>query len=135
MSNTIIVSERRRAWPDDLKLQMLAEAQEAGESICSVARRYEIDPAQMYQWRKKFREKDQAQPAMLSVEVCDTPSKPSSLVMPAELPDVAPVEPQGDFRTEDNSIEIALGNGRHLFAPSCIEPKRLAQLVAALETS
>ena len=42
MGNTIIVSERRRTWPDDLKRRILREAEEPGESICSVARRYEV---------------------------------------------------------------------------------------------
>jgi len=135
MSNTIIVSERRRTWPDDLKLQMLAEAREVGESICSVARRYEIDPAQMYQWRKKFREKNQTQPVMLPVEVCDTPAEPAREVMPTNPGSQPPVGSAGELLSEDNSIEIALKNGRHLFVPGDITLKRLTQLVAALETS
>lgn len=51
---------------------MLSEVDVPGESICSVARRYEIDPAQMYQWRKKFRDREASPPVMLPVEIADT---------------------------------------------------------------
>ena len=113
MVDAIIVSERRRTWPDGLKLRMLSEAEAPGESICSVARRYEIDPAQMYQWRKKLRAKSEAPTVMLPMEVSEA-APPSS----ADLSLASSPGPSPEWR-----IEIALRNGRHLFA-SFLKPTR-----------
>lgn len=124
MSNTIIVSERRRSWPDDLKLRMLSEADAAGESICSVARRYEIDPAQMYQWRKKFRDKEASTPVMLPIEITEAPSSFESKPIATKMPELA---------TDGGRIEIALKNGVHLFAPLEVDIKQLGRLVGVLE--
>lgn len=121
MSNTIVVSERRRTWPDELKLQMLSEAEAPGESVCSVARRYEIDPAQMYQWRKKFRSRATEPVTLLPIEVTAEAAVSSP---PASSPSV---------KVEDHRLEVACKSGHHLFAPVSIDPKRLASLVAALE--
>ena len=95
--------------------------------MCSVARRYELDPAQMYQWRKKFRVKDETPTMMLPVEV--SKARPSSVSGPssANTPDFAP-----DGRAEER-IEITLKNGRHLFAPLDIDVKQLGRFVAMLE--
>lgn len=127
MGDTIIVSERRRTWPDDLKLRMLSEAEAPSESICSVARRYEIDPAQMYQWRKKFRTKEETPLVMLPVEISDERPSPPSGPLPVTAADLS-----CDGRSEGR-IEIALKNGRHLFAPMDIDVKQLGRLVATLE--
>lgn len=124
MSNTINVSERRRSWPDDLKLRMLSEAEAPGESICSVARRYEIDPAQMYQWRKKFRDKKASTPVMLPVEITEAPSSSESKPTATNMPELA---------TDGGRIEIALENGRHLFVPLDVDIKQLRRLVGVLE--
>ena len=121
MSGTIIVSERRRTWPDKLKLKMLAEAEAPGESVCSVARRYEIDPAQMYQWRKKFRGRAAEPVTLLPVEM-------TAAAVSSPPPTSAP-----PAKGEDHRLEVACKSGHHLFVSLSIDPKRLARLVAALE--
>ena len=106
---------------------MLSETEAPGESICSVARRYEIDPAQMYQWRKKFRTKEETPPVMLPVEVGDERPSPPSGLLPMTTADLSCTG------ASEERIDIAFKNGRHLFAPMGIDVKQLGRLVATLE--
>ena len=48
--------ERRRRWPDDVKLRIVAEANQPGVRIGDVARRHDIYPAQIRLWRNAFAE-------------------------------------------------------------------------------
>ena len=119
VSAEILVSQRRRVWPVELKRQLLAEAAEPGESICSVARRHEIDPAQLYQWRKKFQEEASSRiptADFLPIEVSNNRS------------DGEPTEPDG-------RAEIAFPNGRHLFVPIGLDRELLNTLIAAVAIS
>ena len=47
---------RRRSWPLEQKLAVLAEASRRSESAASVARRHDIRPQQLYRWRRELRE-------------------------------------------------------------------------------
>lgn len=44
--------ERRRHWSATQKQAMVEEAEEPGNSISSVARKYGIHPNQLFRWRK-----------------------------------------------------------------------------------
>ena len=138
MSDVVVIAERRRSWPKDTKLKILAETEMNGESVLSVARRHEVDPAQIYQWRKKFRDEAAMMTKLVPVEIAGDETAPLSsiadYVAPSKSYDTAQVEPPTHIPSEDH-IEVALKNGRHLFVAGDITPKRLAQLVAALETS
>lgn len=46
--------ERRRRWSAEDKQQLLKEADEPGNSMSSVARKYGISSSQMFAWRKQF---------------------------------------------------------------------------------
>ena len=46
---------KRREWPPELKASIVAECYTGGERVSAVARRYGLDPSQVYAWRKDFR--------------------------------------------------------------------------------
>ena len=48
--------QRRRRWTPEEKRALLEEAEHPGSSISAVARRYGINPNQMFHWRKLMRE-------------------------------------------------------------------------------
>jgi len=56
MSNTINLQPaepgRRRRYTVEQKRALLAEAEQPGESISSVARRYDMSPSVMFLWRR-----------------------------------------------------------------------------------
>ena len=82
MSTEVLVTTGRRSWPTEVKRQIIAEASEPGSSVSAVARTYNIDPGQLYQWRKNLKADRPAQepvaeaPAFLPVDVCDGPGAP-----------------------------------------------------------
>jgi transposase len=48
--------QRRRRWTPEEKRVLLEEAEHPGSSISAVARKYAINPTQMFHWRKLMRE-------------------------------------------------------------------------------
>ena len=49
--------ERRRRWPDAMKLSILAEVNTVGWSLADVARRHDVTRQHIYQWRRELRAK------------------------------------------------------------------------------
>jgi transposase len=52
--------ERRRNWPDESKIGIVAEALEPGIVVSDVARRHDVSPSQLFGWLKQFRNEAQA---------------------------------------------------------------------------
>jgi len=46
---------KRREWPPELKASIVAECCPGREGVSAVARRYGLDPSQIYGWRKGLR--------------------------------------------------------------------------------
>jgi len=47
---------RRRRWSAEQKQAIVREAEQPGMSVSAVARRYDIHPGQLFQWRRLMRE-------------------------------------------------------------------------------
>ena len=119
MSTEVLVTTARRSWPIELKRQILLEAEEPGSSICSVAKSYNVDPAQLYQWRKKFRADQEAvDPAIIPVEIDARPAVSS---------ENDPVE-----ALQRERAELAFPNGVHLFFPTGLDRVLMDRLIAAV---
>ena len=48
--------QRRRRWSPEEKRAILEEAEQPGNSLSAVARKYGINPNQLFHWRKLMRE-------------------------------------------------------------------------------
>jgi transposase len=48
--------QRRRRWSPEEKRAILEEAEQTGNSLSAVARRYGVNPNQLFHWRKLMRE-------------------------------------------------------------------------------
>ncbi len=48
--------QRRRRWQPEEKRAIVEEAEELGNSISSVARKYDINPNQLFGWRRLMRD-------------------------------------------------------------------------------
>ena len=46
---------RRRQWSDDEKARIVAETAEAGAKVTDVARRWQVSPQQVFDWRRQAR--------------------------------------------------------------------------------
>jgi transposase len=52
--------ERRRDWPDDRKIAIVAESLEPGVNASALARSHDINPQQLFGWRRRFRKDAEA---------------------------------------------------------------------------
>jgi transposase len=110
--------ERRRRWPMEMKLSILAEAAQPGARVCDVARRHDVHPSQIRVWGKTLCCRDDS-PSFLPVRLVDNdPSR--------QMPSNFPVE---------MSVQISLRNGRSLKVPADIERETLASLIACVEAA
>jgi transposase len=50
--------ERRRTWTDDRKLELIEATMEPGANVAEIARAADIQPAQLYRWRKELLDPD-----------------------------------------------------------------------------
>ena len=127
MSTEVLVTTGRRSWPTEVKRQIIAEAAQPGSSVSAVARTYNIDPGQLYQWRKKLKpdlpaQKPVAQaPAFLPVDVCDGPSASDDVEL--------------DDTNRTGRAEIAFPCGVHLFLPVDLDRELMDRLIAAVRSA
>jgi transposase len=103
---------RRRRWSDDRKLQILEEASAIGTTVRAVARRHEVSPSQIYEWRKKF--------------------WGSAAVWGGESFAAVVVSPDDRAAAWPGRMEVRCGNGRTITAGRDVDVVVLAQLVVAL---
>ncbi|TPG41025.1 transposase [Sphingomonas koreensis] len=109
----VVETGRRRRWSDEEKLRILEAASMPGVSVRAVARRHDVAPSQIYDWRKKL---------FGSVAVSGGGSFAALVVAPD---DAAPSWP--------GRMEVRCGNGRTVTVGRDVDVMVLTQLVAALE--
>jgi transposase len=110
--------ERRRRWSEEVKLKILAEADQPGIRIGDVARRHDIYPAQIRLWRQTF-SRFSAPASFLPVELVEEVNFGQAPVTRPSLP----------------IVEILLRNGRGLKVPADLERRMLTALIACVEAA
>ena len=66
MSTKLVMGRRRnRSWPEALKREIVAASFAPGSSVSIVARQYDVNANQVFNWRKRYSD-DPLGPAVLS---------------------------------------------------------------------
>jgi transposase len=134
MDGEIVLSSRaRRQWTREKKLQIVEESFRPDLSVLEVARRHDLDAAQIYQWRKTFGAQKQVlkrRPAPLPevggfVAVSVHPDKSEAAMVP---PDATSAPPALSDR-----IEISLADGRRMSVPMSMDADQIGRLVQAVD--
>ena len=113
---------RRRNWTDEEKIEICRQTTVPGVSVSRVARRYDVNANQVFNWLKDPRfkpdtaEEDTEPPVFLPVEV-----------VPVEEP-----EPVCDPDRE-TVVEVTLSNGRSLRLSGTFDPDIVARLIRRLD--
>lgn len=115
--------ERRRRWSDEEKLRIVREAMEPGVRYADVARRNDITPPQLYQWRVALREGRLVDPSADTV----------GFVAVRQDETTAPISSGAGASLA--SIEVALPGGRVLRAPASLPSSDLQRLIRAVESA
>ena len=117
----IVGVERRRFWPDDLKLLILREVGVGGATVTDVARRHDVTRQHIYQWRRQLKDKGLwPEPEGVSFLSLDAP----------ELPVASKREP-----LNSSSAEIGFANGRTLRCPAGMAEADIMRLIRLVETA
>ena len=117
----------RRQYTLDEKRQIVQETHVRGASVAVVARRHDLNPNQVFAWRRLHRQgllkEDAAQASaqLLPVKVSTPTVLPSERAKPKESPPVSVP-----------SIEIKLANGHALIVRGDVEVKQIARVIDLL---
>ncbi len=108
-----------RKWSDDEKRMICAQTVVSGVSVAQVARRYDLNANQIFNWLKDPKFGPDAQAAedearFLPVEVIAKPTRPEA------IPDA------------DGLIELELASGHRLRISGSYDPEAIARLVRHL---
>ena len=109
----------RRFWPDDQKRRIVAQELMPGVSVAQVARRYDLNANQIFNWSKdpRFQPDDRVaeERQFLPVEIIDRPPSTDLSVRP-----------------DNRSLEIELVNGHRLRVVGAFDPDAVACLARKL---
>ena len=116
-----MVAERRsrRVWLDDEKRMICTQTRVAGVSVSQVARRYDVNANQIFNWLKDPR------------FMCGRADEDAGRVLPVEI--VAPARHEVERRSSnDGQIEIELAGGHRLRISGAYDAEALARLIRGL---
>jgi len=117
-----------RRWPNDVKARIVAESFQPGVRVVDVARRYQIIPHQLSDWRRQAREGLLVLPA----EVMDQAGATrSSNFVPITVKAEAALPPERQDAA-DGIIDIQIGDGIVMRVPGAVAVDRAVALVRAL---
>jgi transposase len=115
---------RRRGWSDDEKARIVAETAEPGARVTEVARRWQVSPQQVFDWRREARK---------ALAEATAPATPSFVPVVPEPPATAPeAAPPGARQAP--SIEVKLAGAVLRIAPGTDEDL-LTAVLRAIRTS
>jgi transposase len=124
--------ERRRAWSDEQKGQILTETLQPGAVVAEVARRWGIGTGLIYTWRRQMRDGTlgaMPTPAPVFAEVSVAPSPATAEVAPPAPTRQVPVETgDGGLRR----IEIALPCGVTVRVGHDVDEAALRRVLSAV---
>ena len=119
---------KRRFWSDDEKTRVVAQTRVPGVSVSEVARRYDVNANQVFNWIRDPRfsppavdaETKHDEPIFLPVEVIDESDEPREAV------EEEPAAP------DLGRIEIVLPSGGRLNVTGAFDPDAVAHLARSL---
>jgi transposase len=123
-----VVTRRRgnRRWPEDVKARIVAESFQPGATVNGVARRHDLVPHQLSDWRRLARQGLLPLPAEMMADVDEA--------LPCFVPVSVDMEttPTAPSAGSDGSIDIRIGEDVVMRVPGDVPVDRVAALARAL---
>jgi transposase len=124
--------ERRRDWPDERKIKIVAETLSPGVNISEIARRHEINPQQLFGWRKRFRVQAEALLASADRPAALPIFAPVVIEAAAPTPQTSPMPAAKSDGVDGGVIEVVVGDAT-LRIRGAADAKTLALVLKALK--
>lgn len=101
---------RRRDWPPEVKVSIVAESYAGTETVCAVARRHGLSPSQLFTWRRELRKQMEAQGLALPITPAPAALFVPAVIEPAPSNDAAPVaaRPRRRRRSHASAVELEI---------------------------
>ena len=124
----IVDTGRRRRWTDEEKLRIVEESFSAPRLVSATARRNGISNAQLFAWRKAYREGPRgAVTGFVSAIVApDTPREVTVAEMPSSPPGDLPARPSG------GRMVIVLSGGNRVIVGNDVDAGALRRVLDVL---
>jgi transposase len=125
LADTNQAGGKRRRWPEALKREVVAALSEPGASVSIVARRYDLNANQLFNWRRQLDAASNGAPVesvrMLPVAIA-----------PASAAEARDTSSSGGSTARTGSIEIALRGGTRVRITGAVDPAAVAAAVGAV---
>ena len=82
---------KRREWPPEVKVSIVAECYAGPEGVSAVARRHGLDPSQLYAWRRDLRQQFESGGLALPSAEPEAAAFVPAVIEPGAASDPAPV--------------------------------------------
>ena len=119
----IILGKERRRWSDEAKRALVAETEQAGETVTSVARRRGVNASMLFAWRKQL--------LTGSAPSGDAPAVPAPSFMPLAIASSAPPSPLPRLSSA-STIELQFADGAHVKIVGAPDPDLVAAVLKGL---
>ena len=103
---TTATGRRNRSWPEALKREIVAASFAPGSSVSMVARQYDVNANQVFNWRKRYRDEPRA-PAVRSapqlIPMMVTAEQDAVVTQPSSATETIEIDLAGKYRVRVSS--------------------------------